>query len=98
MKAVIIPKSSQKINVKLLHVTCFGDSLKLSNLFQVVWTLKSVLDSFPSFCVDSDLDCLLSFKYRLDFPEKVRVKWTSPTTPGNYTKPSDALKINIDST
>ena len=31
MKAVIIPKSSQKINVKLLHVTCFGDSLKLSN-------------------------------------------------------------------
>ena len=33
MKAVIIPKSIQKINVKLLHVTCFGDSLKLSNLF-----------------------------------------------------------------
>ena len=32
------------------------------------------------------------------FPEKVRVKWTSPTTPGNYTKPSDALKINTDST
>ena len=29
---------------------------------------------------------------------EVRVKWTSPNTPGNYTKPSDALKMYIDST
>ena len=37
----------------------------------MVWTLKSVLDSFPSFCVDSDLDCLLSFKYRLFFLKRL---------------------------
>ena len=32
MKVVIVQKSSQKINVKLLHVTCSGDSLKLKLL------------------------------------------------------------------
>ena len=39
--------------------------------FQVVWTLKSVLDRFPSFCVVSDLDCLLSFKYKLFFLKRL---------------------------
>ena len=31
MKAVIISESSLKINVKLLHVTCFSNLLKLLN-------------------------------------------------------------------
>ena len=37
MKTVIIPKSSQKIKVKVLHVNCSRDSLKLPNYkFHVV--------------------------------------------------------------
>ena len=39
--------------------------------FQVVWTLKIVLDRFPSFCVVSDFDCLLSFNYRLFFLKRL---------------------------
>ena len=34
---------------------------------KVFWTVKG----FPSFCVDSDLDCFLSFKYRLLFLKKL---------------------------
>ena len=72
----------------------FIETLKLS--FKWYEHIKSVLDSkcFPSFCVDSDFDCILSFKYRLLFLKKLG---SSEVFQLQCTKP-DALKIDIDST